>query len=793
MRKWLEKLTVAIRQGYSKSAPDLIFILFLLIAAVIFFGKVLLAPGLIIYGPWANDTINFFYPIYNLAYSIIGNGDFPYWNSFVFSGYPLAANPQLALFYPLNFLFLALPTNIAFGYSYLLHVFLGGLFMYLLVRHIGLDRVCAFVSAIVFMFSAFIITHIYAGHYSMICAAIWIPLIFLLFEMALRQKSLFYGLLTGAILGIQLLAGHVQISYLTLIALAFYLVFKCFLVLRQERDYKIIGRPLLIFALVLIAGISLSAIELIPTYEFSLYSTRAGGMSYETATSFSLNPRFLILTLANPWAGPSWISGSMPVFCFWEYTSYIGIFPLVLILFAIYFKRNNSYIQFFSLLAIISVFLALGKYFPPYWLLYKAAPGFDLFRVPARFIFLVTFAASILAGFGFNCLRGRLTQQQKSYVWKIATVMALLAIFISVSAIFVAKGYFPILKSMMVLKLFPVVIIAVMWKSMIVLTLLLLVSIAIIALRLKSKLPGKYFTTIAVVFIIANLWFYHVSAIDVKPASEVYSAPPYVEYLQENSAGYRVYDPENIIPKNHLMVYGVPEIDGYDATALNYYSEFFGNDSGQIGGHPGTVTSAVGISSLGTKLGLLNTKYVLSSKPLADNDFTLVYYYNDVYIYEYLKVLPKAFIVHKAEVITSEDDILTRLNDKEFNPKEYVILEDGSGNVALNNNGDFEEETIYRYSPNEIIVKTGSEHPGFLVIGEIWYPSWKVYVDGKLSQVLKTDYTLMSVYLGSGNHTVQFVYDDQLFKTGIAISSATAILLAVIISIYVIRRRRAKS
>jgi len=283
------------------------------------------------------------------------------------------------------------------------------------------------------------------------------------------------------------------------------------------------------------------------------------------------------------------------------------------------------------------------------------------------------------------------------------------------------------------------------------------------------------------------------SSIDVKPALEIYSTPPYVEYLQENSAGYRVYDPENIISKNRLMVYGIPEINGYDATILNYYSEFLGNDSGQGGFQHESVSLAVGVSSLGIKLGLLNAKYVLSSEPLTDNDYKLVYHDGSVYIYEYLGVLPKAFIIHKAEVITSEDDILTRLNDKEFNPKEYVILEDGSGNVALINNGDFEEAIIDRYSPNEVIVKTESKHPGFLILSEVWYPSWKVYVDGELSQVLKTDYTLMSVYVGSGNHTVQFVYDDQLLKTGIAISSATAIFLATIISIYAIQRRRVKS
>jgi hypothetical protein len=283
------------------------------------------------------------------------------------------------------------------------------------------------------------------------------------------------------------------------------------------------------------------------------------------------------------------------------------------------------------------------------------------------------------------------------------------------------------------------------------------------------------------------------SFIDVKPLSEVYSTPPYVVYLEENSTGYRVYDPEGIIQRNYLIVYRISVIYGYDASALNYYSEFLGYDSGQVGVYPASVPAFAGIYSLGDKLGLLNVKYVLSSKPLDNNDFTLVYDDGSVCIYEYLEVLPKAFVIHKAEVLTSQDDILTRLNNKKFNPKEYVILEDGSVNGALINNGDFEEAIVDRYSPNEIIIKTESENPGFLVLSEVWYPSWKVYVDGKLSQVLKTDYTLMSVYVGSGNHTVQFVYDDQLLKTGITVSSITVILLATITSIYVIRRRRARS
>jgi hypothetical protein len=53
-------------------------------------------------------------------------------------------------------------------------------------------------------------------------------------------------------------------------------------------------------------------------------------------------------------------------------------------------------------LAALGLFLALGRYNPLYWVLFKLVPGFGLFRVPARWLLLYAFGAAMLAGIGLQ-------------------------------------------------------------------------------------------------------------------------------------------------------------------------------------------------------------------------------------------------------------------------------------------------------------------------------------------------------------------------------------------------------
>ena len=60
------------------------------------------------------------------------------------------------------------------------------------------------------------------------------------------------------------------------------------------------------------------------------------------------------------------------------------------------------------------------------------------------------------------------------------------------------------------------------------------------------------------------------------------------------------------------------------------------------------------------------------------------------------------------------------------------------------------------HSPNRIEVS--AQGPGRLVLSEIDYPGWRAYIDGKETNVVKTDNLLRSSDLPAGTHFVEFVY-----------------------------------
>ena len=99
---------------------------------------------------------------------------------------------------------------------------------------------------------------------------------------------------------------------------------------------------------------------------------------------------------------------------------------------ALHGKKNQIGLQLFALAA-LGVFLALGLYNPLYWVLFKAVPGFSLFRVPARWLLLYAFGAAMLAGIGLQEVSGWLETRfgESRELGRKAVVAALLTIGLS--------------------------------------------------------------------------------------------------------------------------------------------------------------------------------------------------------------------------------------------------------------------------------------------------------------------------------------------------------------------------
>ena len=200
------------------------------------------------------------------------------------------------MFYPLGFLYYLLPTDSAYLYSTILHCMLGAVFMYMFMGSLGCSKAGAFLSGFLFVFNGYFMAHLYAGHLSFVQNYIWIPLIFLFAVRFMETRLLRHAVLGGLILGIQILGGFPQIAFYTILAillLCFYFACLDIRIRRFSHIFKMSSGTLLL----ILIGFSLAAVQLLPTYEFTQLSTRAGGVDYGFATMDSLPPKNLLTFL----------------------------------------------------------------------------------------------------------------------------------------------------------------------------------------------------------------------------------------------------------------------------------------------------------------------------------------------------------------------------------------------------------------------------------------------------------------------------------------------------------------
>ena len=162
------------------------------------------------------------------------DGEIPLWNPYLFAGAPFLANGQHSMLYPFSVLFLVLPLAKAFGWFALSQVWLAGLSMYAFGRILGLRRGGAALAGLVYQGAQFLI--ISAAVFPMIVAAVvWLPLLLGCVERVIttslgpparRQRTLLWAAAGAVALALQVLAGHAEFTYYTLLVMGLYAVWR---------------------------------------------------------------------------------------------------------------------------------------------------------------------------------------------------------------------------------------------------------------------------------------------------------------------------------------------------------------------------------------------------------------------------------------------------------------------------------------------------------------------------------------------------------------------------------------
>ncbi|MBN1384021.1 MAG: hypothetical protein JW983_03960 [Elusimicrobia bacterium] len=323
---------------------------------LLFFGRVIFTDKIFYF----RDILNLFLPYRLFAAENIQSGILPLWNPYTFFGQPFLANPETSLFYPFTVLFYIFKFSIAYKLFIVLHFFTAMILFYFAARLLKAKNSYAILASVAWAFGGYLTARI--EFLSILGAAVWLPLVLILL---IRNKKL----LLGIVFTFQILAGHPQIIFYSVILLLFFL--------NKQRLQT------LIYSLVFAA--LLSAIQLIPFGEFVKNSNRADGLTYEEASSVSVKPYEVFRNLLPK--SDADITGR-----YWLKSSYIGFVPLIFVL--IYLFKNNKKLV---LPLIVVIILALGRNTPVYLFLYKYLLPFSRIRYPAAIIFLYTFILCLMA------------------------------------------------------------------------------------------------------------------------------------------------------------------------------------------------------------------------------------------------------------------------------------------------------------------------------------------------------------------------------------------------------------
>lgn len=729
------------------SVKDLSALFFLIVLVLLFFWRIVSSSPLH-QGSLAED-FSLFFPFRFFAATSLGKGIIPLWNPYIFSGTPFLADSQVAIFYPVNLLLtlLATPSYLSYKaaeWAVVINFILAGIFMYLYARTIRISSYGSLVSAVVFAFGGFMVSHV--RHLPVINVIVWLPLILLFLEKSLVGRKFIYSIPAGIALGASILGGHLQMVLYVVYFVFAYGLFRIYVLYKEQARAKEIGWSISFLVAVYVIAISLTAVQTFPTLELLPYSNRSIDVSYGLTTDFSLEAQNLIMLFVPNFFGG--ISGRYwgPWSYWWEMCGYVGILPLILGIFALVLIKKIE-VKFFGVAAFISLLLVLGSNTFLHPLTYLFLPGFALNRAPSRFFYIFGFALAILAGYGSELMlkpvsrvKEFLTRTEKALLWIMGVgVLAVLFFYYALANSSSDKIKYQVFSNIV--------------NGTNLFLIFLALSIAIIYLARKET-KQYVLSALVVGLVIFDLfsfgWQWYVE--EKKPA-EYYASDPIIEFLKKDKDFFRVVN-SDILSPNAGSAYSIFTTSGSNPLSLKEYE---------------------GISQ---REDLLNVKYVLSKKNLDKDKYELVFADGERKVFQRKIFTPRAFVPTK--VVMAESAGL--LEGDKFDAQSLAVIGGAdavSGKLTGENRG---EVRIVSYQPNKISLEAQMKDDGFVVLSEIYYPGWKAYVDDKPSRVYRADKLLRAVFIPKGKHKMVMVFDPGSYKLGLRFTIIAWLVIGVILT-----------
>ncbi len=352
------------------------------------------------------DIYSYYFPQKVFFAEQLQQGLSPFWNDRVGHGYPMLAESQAGVFYPPHLaLYTWLDVNTAYSLSHLLHYVLAFVFTAGYARRFGVVGAGAFLSGLVYVYGWFPCRSCWEWA---IIGGTWLPAALWSVECLLQTGRVRFAGVLAVVLSVQMLAGHFQLAWITQLILLVYVPCRLYgmpvrgRMLERGSRWRL-GLVLLVSGLL---SIGLSAMQLLPTWEFRQVSQRAEA-GKEHPLQFGSIPAWYWSQAVTPF---KWYSPTMDRTAALradpavrgvatnegEAHLYFGLAPLLLaaIGMGVSIVRSDRRGMFWLLLGTLALFYTTGRLVP----LVEGLPGFSFFQGPGRYGIVVTLAVALLAG-----------------------------------------------------------------------------------------------------------------------------------------------------------------------------------------------------------------------------------------------------------------------------------------------------------------------------------------------------------------------------------------------------------
>ena len=303
---------------------------------------------------------------------------------------------------------------------------------------------------------------------------------------------------------------------------------------------------------------------------------------------------------------------------------------------------------------------------------------------------------------------------------------------------------------------------------------LIAATVLVLSLYLRGKLKTTAFMVVLIVLFLVDMWpiswrfLSHDDFIAKKKttAIQVTAADREIKMLAGNDPHYRVFNLTSSPFNEAFTSYKHNSIGGYSPAKLSRYQDIIDHYLSKMNWNV---------------ISMLNTRFIITEDGVVENNaaYGLPGAFGNCWLTNSINWVDGA----KEEIaaIGNVDKQTAHIDNawKKFVPDVDQYNNDAYGEIRL---------VEYR-NPGNIIYESLCEKPKMAVFSEVYYKTWKAYVDGEEVKPIRANYVLRALPIPAGKHTIEFkCYDEVMAKShqlslyfSIAISVAVVALLGTLV------------